>query len=160
MNLFPESAKSTFPYWWAHVCACNMVAANLRVWEPRYLFHDWEKPWMLLGVKILQKLGFLRKGDPYEWVQTWHRKHRKHHVAYYIAPGFSHDGRMPNIREMVIDWEASRFSKQSSPLTAYEYFVANLNKIPVGLHCPIECELKKLNLWPTDETGAYEHIKY
>lgn len=154
--MFPDSEKSTLPYWAAHNAAYNMVALNHGVWRPKYLFHDWEKPWMMIIARALKKIGVLKQ-DPYQWVQHWHRNHRKHHVQYYIAPGFSHDGRMPNTREMVLDWECSMLTKESSPLNAFGYYIwaKDKGKIPVGLQLPLEVELKALGLWPTDKTGAY-----
>lgn len=123
-----------------------MVALNLGVWKPKYIFHDWEKPWMLLIAKGLKKLHLL-KGEPYAWVRNWHRTHRKHHYQYYVAPSFSHNGRHPDPIEMIIDWECSRFTKESSPRTAYEYYKAKMDKIPEALHYPIEYELRRLDLW-------------
>lgn len=100
--MFTKEERSTFKYWFAHWCAFQLVALNLRAWKPKYLLHDIEKPWLRLWYR----------GD-YSKVQAWHRSHRKHHLGY---PG------KKNYIEMVIDWECSRFTKLSSPETAYQYF--------------------------------------
>ncbi|MBD5230719.1 MAG: hypothetical protein HDS66_01010 [Bacteroidales bacterium] len=144
--MFTESQKSTFPYYFAHVCAYNMTALNLGVWKPKYIFHDWEKPWMLLLAKGLKKIGIL-KCEPYEWVRDWHRTHRKHHVQYYKAPTLHKNGRMPNVIEMIIDQECSRLTKESSPLNAYQYFQTKKDKMPELVRYWFEVELKHLGLW-------------
>ena len=98
MNLFTKEERSTFAYWFAHWCAFNMVALNCRAWKFKYLFHDWEKPWLRL---------FL----PYDKVQKFHRTHSRHHLEYCGKKDYE---------GMVIDWECSRFTKEASPLTARE----------------------------------------
>ena len=144
--MFSENEKSTFPYWFAHWSAYQMIALNLRVWKAKYLFHDWEKPWMLLFAKGLKKIGLLKQ-EPYEWVRAWHKTHRKHHRQYYIPATMLHSGRMPNIREMIIDWECSRFTKSTFGRTAYEYYRHKQAEIPMVLQFVIEQELKTLGLW-------------
>ena len=94
--MFSKEERSTFPYWFAHWCAFNMTALNLRAWKFKYLFHDIEKPW-------------LRLFWDYEKVQRWHRYHNSHHLEYMGVI---------DIEAMLIDWECSRFTKESSPLTA------------------------------------------
>lgn len=143
--MFTEDQKSTFPYYFAHVCAYNMVALNLGVWKPKYIFHDWEKPWMLLLAKGLKKVGLLKQ-EPYEWVRNWHRTHRKHHVQYYRMPTLHKDGRMPDVVEMILDWESSRYTKLASPRNAYLYFLANKSKMPEIVQYWVEVELKHLGL--------------
>lgn len=96
--MFSKEERSTFPYWFAHWCAFNMTALNLRVWKFKYLFHDIEKPW-------------LRLFWDYEKVQRWHRYHNNHHLEYMYRGTI-------DIEAMLIDWECSRFTKESSPLTA------------------------------------------
>lgn len=100
--MFTKEERSTFKYWFAHWCAFQLVALILRVWKPKYLLHDIEKPWLRIWYR----------GD-YSKVQAWHRSHRKHHLGY--------QGKKDYI-EMVVDWECSRFTKLSSPETAYQYF--------------------------------------
>lgn len=96
--MFSKEERSTFPYWFAHWCAFNMTALNLRAWKFKYLFHDIEKPWLRLFWN-------------YDKVQRWHRYHSSHHLEYM------HRGTI-DIEAMLIDWECSRFTKSSSPLTA------------------------------------------
>lgn len=97
--MFTKADRSTFPYWFAHWCAFNMTALVLKQWKFKYLFHDFEKPWLKLFMKDYKK------------VQKWHRCHNNHHLEY---PG------KKDWMAMYIDWECSRFTKQASPLTAYE----------------------------------------
>ena len=96
--MFTKEERSTFPYWFAHWCAFNMTALNLKAWKFKYLFHDIEKPW-------------LRLFWDYKKVQRWHRRHSSHHLEYL------YHGTV-DIEAMLIDWECSRFTKESSPLTA------------------------------------------
>lgn len=102
---FTKKDRSTFPYWFAHYCAYNMVALNWGVWKWKYLFHDFEKPWLLLWYK------FIKTDNPYKKVQQWHRAHNSHHIEY--------KGKKDYIG-MLIDWEASQYTKQSSPRNAKE----------------------------------------
>lgn len=108
--MFTKEERSTFPYWFAHWCAFNMTALNLRCWKFRFLFHDMLKPWM--------KLIF-----PYKTVQSFHRKHSRHHAEY--------EGRRPDYLGMVIDWECSRFTKVAAGLTAREKMETYKDKDPV-----------------------------
>jgi hypothetical protein len=101
---FSKEERSSFSYWFNHWKAYNWVAWNLGVWQPRFLLHDIEKPWL----KLLW-------GD-YKRVQKWHKHHNKHHI-------FS--GRHYGLNKVdwlaaVIDWEASRYTKYSAPRTAFE----------------------------------------
>ena len=96
--MFSKEERSTFPYWFAHWCAFNMTALNLRAWKFKYLFHDIEKPW-------------LRLFWDYEKVQRWHRYHNSHHLEYMYRGTV-------DVEAMLIDWECSRFTKEASPLTA------------------------------------------
>ena len=100
--MFTKEERSGFRYWFAHWCAFQMTALNLKCWKPRYLLHDIEKPWL----KLLW-------GD-YKLVQHWHRRHNSHHLEYY----FKHH--KADWQAMVIDWECSRFTKEASPLTCRE----------------------------------------
>lgn len=107
--MFKESEKSTFKYFFAHWCAYQMTALNLKVWKFRFLFHDVEKPWLKL---ILRN---------YEKVRHIHRKYNKHHLAY----------RNPNKIDwlgLVIDWECSRFTKEDAPLNARQTYEYEINK--------------------------------
>lgn len=97
--MFTKAERSSFKYWFAHWCAFQMTALNLKCWKFRFLFHDIEKPWLKL---------FL----PYEKVKKIHRKYSAHHPQSirknkdYLA--------------MVIDWECSRFTKGEAQLNAWE----------------------------------------
>lgn len=106
--MFTKEERSSFKYWFAHWCAFQMTALNLKCWKFKYLFHDMEKPWLKL---------FL----PYEKVQYIHRTLNNHHLQY----------RYPNRIDweaMVIDWECSRFTKKAAPLTARETMIMKIKK--------------------------------
>ncbi len=127
MNLFTKEERSTFAYWFAHWCAFNMVALNCRAWKFKYLFHDWEKPWLRL---------FL----PYDKVQKFHRTHSRHHLEYRGKKDYE---------GMVIDWECGRFTKEASPLTAREESdrLHMLERVGKEDYKNILQALKKLGLW-------------
>jgi hypothetical protein len=101
--MFDKSQRSKFDYWFAHWCAFNMTALNLGVWKFKYLFHDFEKPWMKLFCN-------------YKTVQTWHRNHNAHHLEYGLNYGWD----MVDWEALIIDWECSRFTKTEAQLDAYE----------------------------------------
>ena len=150
MKLYPESEKSTFPYWLAHWWMFNVTAIKLGAWKLRYIFHDMEKPFLMLAWK------------DYPRVRAWHRKHARHHYHYdngQIAPWLSCD-----YTAMVIDWECSRFTKIAAPLTAYETFCYEINeayndKNPVIIHILVNYMLpvlKKLGLCTNEEFAQSE----
>lgn len=108
--MFTKAERSSFPYWFAHWCAFQMTALNLKAWKFKYLFHDIEKPWLRL---------FL----PYEKVQKLHRQWNAHHL-----PKKTDNKKRIDWEGMVIDWECSRFTKAEAPMTAletYNYFYEN-----------------------------------
>lgn len=99
--LFSETEKSSFSYFFAHWSAYQMIALKWRVWKPKFLFHDVEKP-------------FLRLFLPYKHVRKFHRRYHKHHIAY----------RRPhkiNWLELAIDWECSFLTKEDQPMNAWTY---------------------------------------
>lgn len=101
MKLFDKSERATFSYWFAHWCAFNMTALLLHIWKPKYLFHDFEKPWLMWLWKDYKK------------VQKWHREHNRHHIDYAGKKGYDYDA-------MIIDWECSRFTKEAAPWNAWD----------------------------------------
>ena len=106
--MFTKEERSSFKYWFAHWCAFQMTALNLKCWKFKYLFHDIEKPWLKL---------FLT----YDKVQHIHRTLNNHHLQY----------KYPNRidwKAMVIDWECSRFTKEAAPLTARETMMMKIRK--------------------------------
>lgn len=106
--MFTKEERSSFKYWFAHWCAFQMTALNLKCWKFKYLFHDIEKPWLKL---------FLT----YDKVQHIHRTLNNHHLQY----------KHPNLIDweaMVIDWECSRFTKEAAPLTARETMMMKIRK--------------------------------
>lgn len=107
---FDKSERSSFSYWFAHWCAFQMCALNLRRWKFKYLFHDFEKPWMKLFMK-------------YKSVQKWHREHNSHHLEY----GLKHGWDKVDWEALIIDWECSRFTKTEAQLDAYETMKLELN---------------------------------
>ena len=106
--MFTKSERSSFKYWFAHWCAFQMTALNLKHWKPKYLLHDIEKP-------------FLKLFWDYKKVQKWHRNHNSHHTEY--------KGQWDTY-EMVIDWECSRFTKAEAQLNAYDTLVKMMRKEP------------------------------
>lgn len=128
--MFDKSQRSSFKYYFAHLCAFNMTALNLGVWKFKYLFHDFEKPWLMLLWK------------DYSRVQKWHRTHNRHHLEYA-------GGKVYDFEAMVIDWECSRFTKSQSPLTAkeeYEKYILNSPDVPTWVKHSIESTIIKLGL--------------
>jgi hypothetical protein len=104
--MFKKEERAGFKYTFAHWCAFQMTALNLGIWKFKYLFHDIEKPFL----KLLWK--------DYSKVQKWHRTHNPHHVEYA--------GKW-DIDAMIIDWECSRFTKESAKLNAYEKCLEKIN---------------------------------
>lgn len=102
---FTKADRSSFPYWFAHWCAFNMTALNLKCWKFKYLFHDIEKPWLRLFWE-------------YPKVQKWHREHNKHHIVYPIIHGKD----TGDWEAMIVDWECSRFTKQAAQLNAADEY--------------------------------------
>ena len=99
--MFTKKERGGFKYTFAHWCAYQMTALNLGIWKFKYLFHDFEKPWLKLILRDYKK------------VQKWHRTHNAHHMEYekkWVAEA------------MIIDWECSRFTKKASPLSAKEIY--------------------------------------
>ena len=110
-SIFSKNDKSSFPYWFAHWCSFQLCALNLGIWKFKYLFHDFEKPWLKL---------FL----PYKKVQKWHREHNKHHLEYGLKYGFN----KVDWYALMIDWECSHMSKKQAPLLARETMEYELAK--------------------------------
>ena len=73
LRRFGKDERSSFPYWFAHWKAFNMVALQLGHWKFKYLFHDIEKPWLMLLWK------------DYKRVQKWHRAHNTHTILTQSA---------------------------------------------------------------------------
>ena len=106
MKKFTKQERSTWPYFWAHWFAFQMVAINLRVWRLKYLFHDWYKPWLKMF------------GVPYKKIQKFHRYHSTHHIEYFENPRnipteFDWDS-------LIIDWECSQYTKEACPRNALQ----------------------------------------
>ena len=112
LHKFDKKDRSSFPYWFSHWAAYNLIALKLGVWKPKWLLHDIEKPWL----KLIWR--------DYKRVQKWHKHHNKHHI-------FS--GRRYGLNKVdwlaaVLDWESSRYSKNAAPLTARQETEAILNE--------------------------------
>ena len=108
---FDKSQRSTFRYWWNHWKAFQYVALQYGIWEFRYVFHDWYKPWMRLVL-------------PYEKVQKFHRHHARHHLEWAV----DHNWQNVDWYGMIIDWECSRFTKYKSPYPARGAMEIEINK--------------------------------
>ena len=96
---FTKEQRSSFSYWFWHWLSFNLVAKELHHWKFKYLFHDFEKPWLKLILRDYKK------------VQKWHRTHNAHHLEYKGQKDYE---------SMVIDWECSRYSKYAAPRTALQ----------------------------------------
>ncbi len=119
MKMFTKEERSTFPYWFAHWCAFQMVALNCRAWKLKYLFHDAEKPWLKLII-------------PYKKLQRFHRIHNRHHPEwlehklksynendlFYDYSIISRLLRKFDFDGAIIDWECCHFTKVECPLDA------------------------------------------
>ena len=112
--MFTKEERSSFKYWFAHWCAFQMTALNHKCWKFKYLFHDIEKPWLMLMWK------------DYSRVQKWHRTHNSHHLEYKNKCEIDYEA-------MAIDWECSRFTKDLSPRTAYEELCKVLGEMKKNL---------------------------
>ena len=88
---FTKEQRSSFSYWYNHWKAFNLVAKELHCWKFKYLFHDFEKPWLKLFMS-------------YPKVQKWHRTHNAHHLEYKGKKDYE---------SMVIDWQCSPYTKQN-----------------------------------------------
>lgn len=108
LKKFGKNERSSFPYWFNHVIAFNLVAIKLGVWRFRFLFHDFEKPWLKLFMKDYKK------------VQKWHRKRNSHHLENIFQKVKANKTHKADWIGLICDWECSRYTKISSPLTARE----------------------------------------
>lgn len=134
--MFTKEERSSFKYWFAHWCAFQMTALNIKAWKFKYLFHDIEKPWLKLLLRDYSK------------VQKWHRQHSSHHLLI--------DKKLSKLDwdAMIIDWECSRFTKESSPLTACEEYCKTIQSKPELkpiLEKYMLPRLKKLGLWINEQ---------
>ena len=93
--MFKPDERAGFAYTFAHWCAFQMVALNLRVWKFKYLFHDIEKPFLKLLLKDYNK------------VQKYHRTYNRHHLEYNGKRGIDYEA-------LIIDWECSHHTKEKS----------------------------------------------
>ena len=109
---FSNDDRGGFKYTFAHWCAFNMTALNLGVWKFKYLFHDIEKPFLMIWFR----------GD-YIKTRNWHKEHNRHHLRYKGKRGYDWEA-------MVIDWECSRFTKSEKPLNARETMEMQIKKYP------------------------------
>lgn len=103
---FSKEQRSSFKYWYYHWKAFNLTAYHLGHWRFKYLFHDIEKPFLMLLWKN------------YRRVQKWHRTHNNHHVEY---------NGVWDPYAMIIDWECSRFTKKDAPMDAWQTLQKMMN---------------------------------
>lgn len=148
--MFTKKDRGTFKYTIAHVLAYNSTAIVLGQWRPRHLFHDWEKPWMLLIAKLAYKIHILNE-DPYQWVRSWHKTHRKHHCDYYRDATLTKPRKDVCPVDIIIDWECSRYTKgYMKGASAYEYYMSKRDSLPEILKIDLDRAMKELHLWPED----------
>lgn len=114
---FSMEERGKFAYWFEHWKAFQYTAMKLKVWKFKYLFHDIEKPWLML----------LFKGD-YTKVQKWHREHNRHHLEY--------KGKWKRDWEaMALDWQSSHLTKKGKGLSAVK---EALRKYSIGQMTALE----------------------
>jgi hypothetical protein len=110
-SMFTKQDRSSFKYWFAHWCGFQLTALNLKIWKPKYLLHDIEKPWLKLFWD-------------YKKVQKWHRTHNRHHLEY----GLKHGWDKIDWEALMIDWECCGLSKQEAQLDARETLNYEINR--------------------------------
>jgi hypothetical protein len=122
---------NNFQYWFAHVCAFNMVAMNLGLWKFHHLFHDWYKPWLTFFMS-------------YDKVNNFHIRHSNHHLMYYNLTGKC------NWDDLIIDWECSQYTKEYGKLNAFDFLqkMFREHKVNQYTYCIILERLKELGLDP------------
>lgn len=131
LHKYGEDERSSFPYWASHWAAYNLVALKLHIWKLKYLFHDFEKPWMKLILRDYMK------------VRKWHKTHRKHHIFYGRIHGFEN----VDWEAAVIDWECSRYTKYAGLLTAREQ-TDKIVKNEDGKYTKYEVKIIKRYVYP------------
>ena len=106
---FTKEQRSSFIYWYYHWKAFNLTAYHLGHWRFKYLFHDIEKPFLMLLWRN------------YKRVQEFHRTKNRHHIEY--PKYYKWD-----LEAMIIDWECSGLTKTASPLNAVDTLKAMVVK--------------------------------
>lgn len=84
--------KGSFRYWFVHCREYNKYARKQGVWKFKYLFHDFDKPWLHFFMT-------------HEKVRKLHKSYSTHHLDYSGPNKIDYDG-------VIIDWEVSRFTKE------------------------------------------------
>lgn len=110
--MFTNDERGGFAYTFAHWCAFNMTALNLGAWRFKYLFHDIEKPFLMLLF-----------GGNYTKVRNWHKEHNRHHLRYKGKRSIDWEA-------MVIDWECSGLTKKEKPWKAREVMYREMEVYP------------------------------
>lgn len=103
---FNKDSRSKWDYWFAHWCAFQLTAVTLHCWKLKYLLHDIEKPFLLTFSK------------DYSWVQSWHRKHNRHHTEWALCHDLCWD--KIDWEAAIIDWECSALTKSEAQMNARE----------------------------------------
>lgn len=118
IRLFSKDYRATKYYSIAHVAAFNMVAALCDKWQFKYLFHDFEKPFLML------------LWNDYKRVQKYHRTHSSHHLEYH--------GTNFDYTAMCIDWECSKYTKSNAQLDCSQtiaWYIKRNNKQELQILC-------------------------
>lgn len=136
---FDRNDRSTFPYWFAHWCAFNMTALNLKKWKFKYLFHDFEKPWLKLFMS-------------YKKVQQFHNLHNKHHLLHYFIKESA------DWEAMVIDWECGRFTKQQCPRNAVDEYYRIFEEFKNWILNDVEADNKTINYFNSHNINKKDKI--
>lgn len=87
-----------FKYWYKHWLAFQKTAKRYNCWKIRFIFHDFEKPFLQLFLK-------------HKTVSKLHRRISRHH-AEFIFPKYR------DYLGMIIDWECASMTKSDKQLNA------------------------------------------
>jgi len=110
--MFTNKDRGGFAYTFAHWCAFNMTALNLGVWKFKYLFHDVDKPFLMIWF-----------GGDYTKTRNWHKEHNRHHLRYKGKRDYDWEA-------MVIDWECSHYTKAEKPWKGREVMFRQMKVYP------------------------------
>lgn len=104
---FTKDKRSTLSYWWWHNLAFNYTAIKCHAWKFKYIFHDIEKPILMLLWRNYKK------------VQRYHRRHSNHHIEF---PKYY----QWDLEAMILDWECSQLTKAAAQLNALDTLKATV----------------------------------
>lgn len=115
--------KYTFTRWFAHWCAFQLTALNLKCWRPSMLFHDIDKP----------ILNLVLSNDK---VKKFHNNYSSHHL----------NSRNLSIDDAIIDWQCSHLTKPDAQLLAKDTLVKYYSNIDSTLFNRISSRIDDLGI--------------